>query len=340
MSVTIRQIAELSGVSRGTVDRVINRRGKVNPKTEALVQRVAKELGYSPNMAGKALAVRKKPPVLGVVVPSEGNPFFDDVLRGVRAAERELSDYGVRVLTGTMKGYSVEKQLSLIEGLEPQINALILTPISDPRIAARIDGLTERGVPVVTLNTDIENCRRLCYVGSNYVKGGETAGGLLGLIKGGSSRVGIVTGSVKVLGHNQRLEGFHNVIRAKYPGIRVVDFAETNDDDFIAFDATRTMLASHPEIDAIFIAAAGAYGVCRAVMAMGLEETVTILSFDKPPSTVEMLRRGLIKATICQQPFSQGYKAVQCAFSYLISGAVPEAEKLMIKNEIRIEENL
>lgn len=61
MAVTIKQISELSGVSRGTVDRVLNGRGHVAPEKDALVRRVAKQLGYQPNMAGKALAARKNP---------------------------------------------------------------------------------------------------------------------------------------------------------------------------------------------------------------------------------------------------------------------------------------
>ena len=60
--VTIKQIADLCGVSRGTVDRVINERGNVKPETKELVLSMAKKLGYKPNPAGKALSARKKNP--------------------------------------------------------------------------------------------------------------------------------------------------------------------------------------------------------------------------------------------------------------------------------------
>ena len=59
MAVTIKQIAKITGVSRGTVDRVLNHRGNVNSQTEALINKTADELGYKPNLAGKALAARK-----------------------------------------------------------------------------------------------------------------------------------------------------------------------------------------------------------------------------------------------------------------------------------------
>ena len=60
MAVTMKQIAEVCHVSRGTVDRVLNNRGKVKPEIDLLVRETAKQMGYRPNTAGKALAARKK----------------------------------------------------------------------------------------------------------------------------------------------------------------------------------------------------------------------------------------------------------------------------------------
>ena len=91
MAVTIKKIAELCGVSRGTVDRVLNGRGKVKPETEAAVRKMAAELGYQPNPAGKALAARKHRPVVGVLLANDGNPFFDDVITdSIRATMTHL----------------------------------------------------------------------------------------------------------------------------------------------------------------------------------------------------------------------------------------------------------
>ena len=68
---TIKEIAQLCGVSRGTVDRVLNHRGKVKPETEALILRTIHRMGYTKNIAGKALTVRKNAPVFGALVSSE-----------------------------------------------------------------------------------------------------------------------------------------------------------------------------------------------------------------------------------------------------------------------------
>lgn len=340
MSVTIKRIAELSGVSRGTVDRVLNNRGKVRADTEERVRQVAQQLGYSPNLAGKALSVRKKSPLFGVLLPSEGNAFFDDVIAGIRNAEAELRDFGVRIEIKTMKGFDPEKQLKHIEEFEDRISMLLLVPINDIRIAEKIGSLKEKGIPTIALNTDIENSSRLCYVGSDYKKSGAIACGMMALLTGGKANFGVATGSYRMLGHSQRIAGFHSVMKARYPGLKMLDIVETNDDDIQAYEETCKMLQDHPDMDALFIVAGGVYGVCRAVIRYGYEERMTIVSFDDVPTTAEMVERGIIKATICQQPVAQGYQAVKKAFDYYISGTEPETDRFILGNEIKIRESL
>ena len=337
---TIKQISELSGVSRGTVDRVLNGRGHVSPEKERLVRSIAEQVGYKPNRAGKALAARKKSYIISVLLASEGNPFFSEVISGVHAAERELHDYGVKVVLRTLKGYDVDAQIAALTEMGADSSALIFNPINTPEVAGKINELAARGVQVYTLNTDIENCRRLCYVGSDYFEGGRIACGMLGLMTGGVANVGILTGSVHILGHKQRIDGFLDVMYKKYPKFRFLSIMETQDDDMIGFESTRKMLTDHPEIDTIFLVAAGIYGVCRAVQSFLPGRRLHIVSFDHIPQTEELMRAGLIHATICQQPFAQGYEAVKLAFNSLMSGAPPKKPQFIVKNDIRILENL
>lgn len=340
MSVTIKQISEISGVSRGTVDRVLHGRGRVSPEKEALVHRVAEQLGYKPNLAGKALAARKKSYTIGVLLTAEGVSFFDEVIRGVRQAAGELADYGITVIVKTIKGYNSAVQLREMEALRRQVNALILNPINEPEIVAEINALAKDGVPVITLNTDVEESRRLCYIGPDYQKSGEAACGMMGLLLAGMGKIGILTGSVKILGHNQRIAGVRGVIRERLPGLIVEDLDETGDDDIRAYAAASRMLRNHPDLDGLILVAAGSYGVCRAVLELPERDRPRIVSMDCVPTTVEMLKRGVIQATVCQQPFTQGYQAVQQAFRYLVQGEIPSEERIFMETEIRIRETV
>jgi len=340
MSITIKKIAEICNVSRGTVDRVLNNRGKVKPETERFVRKIAEQMGYEPNPAGKALAAKKKNIVVGVVLISEGNPFFDEVIRGIRESEKEYTAYGVSVLIQTMHGYDVEEQCRLMEEVGSQVNALILNPISDLKVQHKIDQLVDRGVFIVTVNTDIENSKRSCYVGSDYINGGETACGIMGVLTGGRAKVGVVTGSFKVAGHNQRIAGFKKVMEKKYSQIEILEIVESEDDDILAFEVTNRLLQNYPQLDALFITAGGVYGACRAVLSQARQQHIKIVSFDSAPNTVEMLKQQVIDVTIYQHPYTQGRKAMQIVFSYLVNGLEIKKEKHILKNEIKVLENL
>lgn len=341
MSVTIKQIADLCGVSRGTVDRVLNKRGKVHPDTQALIEKTIALLGYTPNIAGKALAARKRPLTIGVVLSSEGNPFFDDVIRGILMAQQELRDFGVRVKMRRLKGYVPGEQLHQIDALKEEgMDALILHPIYEPSIAQKIGELKEQNIPTVTVNTDIPDSGRLCYIGSDYVKGGIMAAGMISLIMGGNARLGIVKGADNILGHRQRLEGFLKRLKEGTENISVVDYAKAEDDDDIAYASVRSMMERNPGIDALYVVGAGMAGVCRALISLNLQTHVAVVGFDSVPDTVEMMKKGIVRAVICQHPFTQGYRAVKAAYDYLVGGTQPAPDYCLVQNEIMILESL
>ena len=161
---TIKEIAALAGVSRGTVDRVLNHRGDVNPQTEEKIMKIVRALDYKPNKAGIVLAAQKKNLKLGVVLLGVGNPFFDDVLAGVREKAEELAGYNCSVLIKQTE-YSLQQQLDAIDALLSEgINGLAISPYNDSAVREKIDGLDRAGIPVVTLNTDIEHARRIALI--------------------------------------------------------------------------------------------------------------------------------------------------------------------------------
>ncbi len=337
---TIKEIAQLCGVSRGTVDRVLNGRGRVKPETEQLILRKIEELGYTKNVAGRALTIKRIAPKIGVVMASEGNPFFGDVLQGVSRAEQELAEYGVTVTRRGMRGYSVITQLALIDELEENgMSVLVLQAINDERIRQRIRQLRERGIPTITVNTDIERSERVSYVGSDYLLGGKTAAGLMGLATSGCGSVGVVTGVDTLLGHVQRLYGFERHLAERYPDVQIVDRVCGMDDAEVSYEVTDYMLRRHPEIDAIMIIAAGAEGVCRAVHDRGEEKRIRIVAFDAVPAVIERMKMGLIRAVVCQQPQMQGYRAVRAAFECLLGPERVQDAQIM-ENQIKIVENL
>lgn len=336
---TIKEIASLAGVSRGTVDRVLNHRGAVSPQTEQKIWEIVQALDYKPNKAGIVLAAQKKNLKLGVVLLGLATPFYDDILIGVRSKAAELEGYNCTVLIRQTE-YSLKQQLSAIDELLAEgIHGLAISPYNDILIRDKINELYEQGIPVVTLNTDIENSKRIAYVGSNFYRSGETAAGLMHLMTKGIIHVGIVSGSRNVLCHTERIAGFRNVIQS-YHNIHIVDTVTNNDDEVESYELTAGLLSAHPEINALYFSAGGVYGGCRAVLSAGRGKDMTIITNDMVDTTRDYMEKGLIAATICQQPFLQGYNPLSILFTYLTTGELPLTEHNYVDVEIRIKENL
>lgn len=336
---TMKEIAELAGVSRGTVDRVLNKRGAVNPKTEEKILEIARALEYKPNRAGIALAAQKRKFRFGIVMFGEKNPFFEDVRNGFEERIRELEEYNCTVLMRTTSDFGVKDQLDAIDSLVAEgISGLALTPQNDPCIAAKINELFESGIPTVTFNTDIENSSRIAYVGSDYYQCGQTAAGLLHLMTHDEVKIGIISGSSKILCHTERIAGFKDRL-AQFSNMQVIDYIENNDDDFISYERTKDMLEANPDMNAIFFAAGGTYGGCKAILASGRKD-IKVITFDKIDTTVEMMDLDVISATICQQPKVQGSLPLKILFNFLTTGELPARERIFTKVEIRIKENI
>ncbi|MGN0297803.1 MAG: LacI family DNA-binding transcriptional regulator [Lachnospiraceae bacterium] len=336
---TIKELANLAGVSRGTVDRVLNKRGGVNSDTEARIWKLVEETGYKTNDVARALSGQKNKIRIGVILNGNGNTFFNDVITGVEVQASHLQSFGCEVLIQNVKATPESQLISIEKLLQQDIGGLVISPCNDFSIAARINQLvSDYGIPVITVNTDIESCGRLCYVGSDFFRSGQTAAGLIGLITGGTGSIGILSGYENILCHSERIRGFQECLQRKFPQMQIVEIRENEDDELESYIQTREMLQHHPEIDAIFFAAGGVYGGCRALR----EHTKPIhaICFDLPEKTKEMLQNGTISAAICQEPITQGMKSVELMYQYLSHRILPEKEYFYLDLNIKIAENI
>lgn len=337
---TMQEIAKLAGVSRGTVDRVLNNRDGVNEKTKQKILEIAELVDYQPNKAGVALAAQKKNLKIGILLYGEGNPFFEDIKKGFFDRYADLSLYGFSYVISQTKSHVKDQLLGLEELLKENINGLIISPYNDARVIQKINEISDAGIPVVTVNTDLPDSKRIAYIGSDAFKGGQTAGGLMGLFTGGKGDVGIITGSRNVHAHEERIAGFSDIISKNYPGIQIDAIEECHDDDYKAYEAIQRMLIEHPSISVIYFTAAGIYGGCKALYQMTQRPNYTVITFDALEPNIDFLNKGIITATICQDPYQQGVEALSIMVDKLILDKDPACQKNLTDINIKIKESI
>ena len=138
------------------------------------------------------------------------------------------------------------------------------------------------------------NSKRIAYVGSDAYKAGQTAGGLMGLFANKKADVAIISGSRNILNHEERIEGFKNVISKKYPNIHVECVAECFDDDYKAYEAIQNILIVHPSVNAFLFVAGGVYGGCKSIYQLTQRENFTVITFDLLEENIEFLKKDII----------------------------------------------
>jgi LacI family transcriptional regulator len=143
---SVREVAELAGVSVGTVSNYLNRPDRVAQATRDKVARAIATLGFVPNGVARQLRAGRSMSI-GLVVLDVGNPFFTDVARG---AEMQAAKAGFNILLAN-SGQDPVREQEYLDLFENQRAAgLLLSPFGDP--SARLREIRERGMPVVLVD--------------------------------------------------------------------------------------------------------------------------------------------------------------------------------------------
>lgn len=341
MAVTSQQIAELAGVSRGTVDRALHNRGRVNPEVAARIRKIAEELGYKPNMIGQALVRTKRDFRLGAILQSAETPTMQIVAEGVRQSAAELRGSGVELELREIAGLDAGKLLEEIDALvRLGVRGIALAPNNAPEVAARIDDLTEKGIPVVTLNSDVPSSRRLCFIGMDNYRAGQTAAYLMRQSLPAGGQVFPLAGHLNNTAHNNRLNGFYDALRAANAReIELLPSQACFDREDFAYEITQHVLRETPGIAGVYVASNGQQGVCRAIDEAGLRGRIRVIAYDLNAPNMELLRDGSLTYAIDQEPFEQGYRPPQILYDYLLYQKEPEKQLLYTDILIRTRYN-
>lgn len=328
MAVTLQQIAEKAGVSRGTVDRALNNRGRIRPEVAENIRKIAKEMGYQPNRAGRAMAMAKKKLKIGVILQAAETPFMQAVLCGTEAAKQEVESFGGSVSIHQIKSMDAGQEMETMERLrKEEFGGIALVPSDDYLLRKTIDKFVEEyEIPIVTFNADLEDTKRICFVGQDTFQSGRTAAGLMGEIIGGEGRVAVLSGHENNAGLNNRLKGFRTEMKRAYPQVELVGTRYSYDDDWVAGRIMEEILDYCPDIKGVYITGHGENGVCECLKRAKADQKIKVISNDLLQKNIEYLMEGSVNFLIGQDAYVQGYESVMVLFRLLFDGIKPDKE--------------
>lgn len=339
---TIKTIAAYAGVSRGTVDRVLHGRPNVKKEKRDRVLAAIEDLGYSPNTAARALALKSKEIKIAALLPNWDGHFKTEIKRGIESAISDNKDFGVDVIIYQCETDLPEECVQKIdELLDQNISGLALCAKSSVILRQKLEELYEKEIPVVTFNSDIPDAKRMCFIGENYIKSGRTAAEIMSKLTPPDASILVVLANKEFDGHLGRMRGFcqrfSELGRYIPPEYIIESYNEYN----LTYQKVYSILQANPAIAGIYMANESVPGCVDAVEVAGLTGQIHIVCNDLPQYTVRYLKEGRVDFSIGQNMYRQGYESISTLQDYIIANKIPNQNTsnppLLIINAENIE---
>lgn len=298
---TVEDVARLAGVSTATVDRVLNQRPGVRSVTLQRVLKAAGELGYILDASLPAGAL--KPLQLAFLLPAGTNRFLGMLGRLIGSSQSQLASFNMRARVDYIESFKPDLLAQQLRRLARDVDGVVFMALEHPTVREAVDWLAERGVPAVTLISDIANTSRVAYVGLDNRSAGRTAGYLLARFIGPRpAKVAVIAGSLSYRAHEEREMGFLHVCQELFPAIEVVAMREGHDEEARNYRQTKTLLARHPDLAGIYNIGGGPEGIARALKETGRQNEIVFIGHGLTPETRALLIEGAMDAVINQNP--------------------------------------
>ncbi len=333
---TITDIATKAEVSTATVDRALNGRAGVSASNRQRVFMAAKDLGYLPTEDKVTLPSR--PAHLEFFIPFGRSEFMHNLASTIRDFAAHLPLVASCTIHA-LSGLSPDALVKALEKTSLRTSGVGLITVDHPITRNAIRQLSEAGIRVITIASDVLSTPRSAYVGVDNRVAGRTAGLVMGRMAGAASgSLGLFLGSRAYHGHEERENGFRAVINAQFPGLRLLPAIETDEDSSRSHDSASRLLRSRADLIGLYCIGAGRSGVARAVAEMGRPRPFVIFH-DLTDRTRTYLAEDLIDVVIDQNARLTGEQAVIRLLGSIASTA-PFLTLKYIEPRIILRENI
>ncbi|GFZ31080.1 LacI family transcriptional regulator [Clostridium zeae] len=314
---TIKDVAEIAGVTVTTVSRVLNDRGYISETTRKKVYDAMKELSYQPNELARSL-FRKKSNIIGLIVPDVSHPFFAKLTSYIEAYAYAA---GYKILLCNSYQDSV-KEKDYVEMLKRnQVDGIIM----GSHTLETSDYLTPT-LPIVAIDRDFSN--NIPFITSDNYAGGLLATNLL--LDKGCKKLAHISGPLELnTPANKRYEAFMNAVLERKVQ-HVVE--QTKLDVYESYKKLAyKIFKEHPDIDGIF---ASSDMIAAAMMQVSQElgkevpRDIRIIGYDD----VEVASLMTIPLTTIKQPIDE---MAQLAIEILLNQM--ENKKVEIENILPVK---
>lgn len=297
---TVNDIARVAGVSLATVDRVLNERPGVRRVTIKKVHEAIEALGYVRDTAAANLARRRVYNLL-FVLPDTESEFVQALRRQIREQGEKLANDRTTLSLARVAAFEAQDMVALLDQIDPaQTDGVAIFSPELPSVRDAVKRVHDKGIPVVTLVSDLPTSDRDHFVGVDNVSAGKTAAQLMGRFIRRPGKILVITGSRFARDHLERRQGFDLVISQDFPELEVLASVEGRDDADLVYGLLPEVFENHANICGIYSSAAGNEGLIRFLKDRALSDELVVIGHELTPLSHRALREGYFDAVISQ----------------------------------------
>ncbi len=342
---TIKDIARMSGVSAGTVDRVLHNRGDVSAASMEKVKRVLEEIDYAPNMFAIGLAAKKRYNIVCVIPYYIEQDYWHNVAMGIERAGKELRPFNVnlsfRYYRHAVRESYKEACIELCQ-TEEQVDGVLIAPNFREETIRLTATLDEKKIPYVFIDFLIQQTRPLCYIGQDSRMSGYIAAKvLMRHWKEGQELVLFLNNQKSnpaEIQMQRRLEGFMQYIAQNHDHLNIYDVVLHKENTDTNRNILDRFFDGHPEAVLGAVFNSRVYQVAQYLHESG-RRLASLVGYDLLENNIAYLKSGEVDNLIGQRPGQQGYLGVKALVDKVVFKKNVSAMKYM-PIDVLMKENI
>jgi ribose transport system substrate-binding protein len=249
-----------------------------------------------------------------------GSPFWNNVQAGAeRVAEENAA---VIDFWGTYRPNLGELLKSMEIATASKVSGIIVQGTESPEFVEAVNKASAKGIPVITIATDAPKSLRKTYVGSDHFREGLAIGEQVAKQLNGSGKVAVVAGSDPTSNQELRQKGIAEVLSA-FPEVEIVEVYSFGN-PMHAREETNEILNRHPNCKVfIGLSAESGLGIIQTIRTRAKLSDYMIYTFEDSPETLQLVKQGIISATLSHRPEDMGEVSMSLMLKWLEGKDLP-----------------
>jgi ribose transport system substrate-binding protein len=259
--------------------------------------------------------------------------FWTIARRGTEQAAAELPDVNVEFKIPS-DGTAAEQRRIVDDLMAKGLDGIAISPVDPANQTAMLDDIAKQAV-LITQDSDALQSNRLCYIGTDNRAAGKQAGDVIKQVLPDGGKIMIFVGKSDVQNARERLQGIKDAIEGTK--IEIVDVRTDDADPVRAKSNAADTLVKYPDISALVgLWSYNGPAILNATKDAGRVGKVKIVCFDEDDQTLSGIKDGAIAATVVQQPYEFGYRAIRLIQKVLQGDKsdVPASKQIFVPTKV------